>query len=41
MLLGLAAPLRFKSGAGTVTVELPELSEELVAQSAWVLKFSR
>ena len=40
-LLGLAAPLRFKSGAGAVTTELPELPEELLAQPAWVLKLSR
>jgi len=39
-LLGVAAPLRFKSGADGVTVELPELPEELLAQPAWVLKFS-
>jgi alpha-L-fucosidase len=37
-LLGNAAPLPFKSGAGSVTVELPELPEELLAQPAWVLK---
>jgi hypothetical protein len=40
-LLGAAAPLRFKSGTGAVTVELPELPEELLAQPAWVLKLSR
>ena len=39
-LLGVAAPLRFKSGAGSVTVDLPELPEELLAQPAWVLKLS-
>jgi alpha-L-fucosidase len=40
-LLGVAAPLRFKSGADGVTVELPELPEELLAQPAWVLKLSQ
>jgi alpha-L-fucosidase len=40
-LLGVAAPLRFKSGAGSVSVELPDLPEELLAQPAWVLKLSR
>jgi hypothetical protein len=39
-LLGVAAPLRFKSGAGSVTVDLPELPEALLAQPAWVLKLS-
>ena len=40
-LLGSTAPLRVKSAAGTLTVELPELPGELRAQSAWVLKFSQ
>jgi len=40
-MLGMAAPLRFKSGDGNITVELPELPEDLRAQSAWVLKLSR
>jgi len=40
-LLGSAAPLRVHSGAGTLTVELPELPGELLAQPAWVLKFSQ
>ena len=40
-LLGLTAPLRVKSVAGTVIVELPELPGELLAQPAWVLKFSQ
>jgi alpha-L-fucosidase len=39
-LLGVTAPLRFKAGAGSVTVELPELPEELLPQPAWVLKLS-
>jgi alpha-L-fucosidase len=40
-LLGVAASLRFKSGGDSVTVELPEIPEELLAQPAWVLKLSR
>jgi hypothetical protein len=40
-LLGVASPVRFQSAAHTVTVDLPELPEELLAQPAWVLKFSR
>ncbi|MGO4885514.1 MAG: alpha-L-fucosidase C-terminal domain-containing protein [Bryobacteraceae bacterium] len=40
-LLGVAAPLDFKFSAGAVTVELPELPEELLAEPAWVLKLSR
>ena len=40
-LLGAAAPVGFQSGANTVTVDLPDLPEELLAQPAWVLKFSR
>ena len=40
-LLGFATALRFKSGTSTLTIELPELSEELLGQPAWVLKFSR
>jgi alpha-L-fucosidase len=40
-LLGSAAPLRLNSGTNTLTVDLPELSGDLLAQPAWVLKFSR
>ena len=40
-LLGSTAPLRFKSAAGKLTAELPELPRELLAQAAWVLKFSQ
>jgi alpha-L-fucosidase len=40
-LLGAAAPLRFKTGAGTLTVDLPDLPEDLLGQPAWVLKLSR
>src|SRR5580698_7606995 len=41
MLLGVSAPLHFQSEANTVTVDLPELPNELLAAPAWVLKFSR
>jgi alpha-L-fucosidase len=40
-LLGAAAPLGFKTGSGTVTVDLPDLPEDLLGQPAWVLKLSR
>jgi alpha-L-fucosidase len=40
-LLGVSAPLHFQSSANTVTVDLPELPNELLAQPAWVLKLSR
>ena len=40
-LLGSSAPLKFKLNHGTVTVELPELAVALLAQPAWVLKFSQ
>jgi hypothetical protein len=36
-----SAPLHFQSSANTVTVDLPELPNELLAQPAWVLKLSR
>jgi alpha-L-fucosidase len=41
VLLGAGAPLKFKAGAGGVTIELPELPEELRQQPAWVIKVSR
>ena len=40
-LLGSATPLQFKSAAGAVTIQLPDLPEDLRAQPAWVLKISR
>ena len=40
-LLGTTTALRFKKHAGLVTIELPELPEELLAQPAWVLKLSQ
>ena len=41
VLLGSGAPLRFNSTGSTVTVELPELSDDLLGRPAWVLKFTR
>jgi alpha-L-fucosidase len=40
-LLGSSAPLQFRFNNGTVTIELPELADALLAQPAWVLKFSQ
>ena len=40
-LLGSSVPLRFKAGKSSVSVELPELSEELRGQPAWTLKISQ
>jgi alpha-L-fucosidase len=40
-MLGTSAPLKFKSARNGITIELPELPEELMAQPAWVLKLSR
>jgi alpha-L-fucosidase len=40
-LLGLNEALRWKPAAGGVSVELPDLSEELMQQPLWVLKVSR
>jgi hypothetical protein len=40
-LLGFGTTLRFKSGGGSITVTLPELSGVLFGQPAWVLKFVR
>ena len=40
-LLGSTAVLKFKTQGNTVTVDLPELPEDLLAQPAWVLKLSR
>ena len=40
-LLGIAAPLRFQSQGKGVTVDLPEIPEELMAQPAWVIKLSK
>jgi alpha-L-fucosidase len=40
-LLGLKAPLRFTARAGSITIELPELPEELFRQPAWALRLSQ
>ena len=40
-LLGSNDPLQFRFNSGTVTIELPELADALLAQPAWVLKFSQ
>jgi alpha-L-fucosidase len=40
-LLGAPAPLKFKASKGNISIELPDLPESLLAQSAWVLKISR
>jgi hypothetical protein len=40
-LLGGSAPLRFTKSGGSIAVELPNLPEELLGQSAWVLKLGQ
>jgi len=40
-LLGSAASLRFKAGKDSLTVDLPDLPENLMAQPAWVMKISQ
>jgi alpha-L-fucosidase len=40
-LLGSKTPLRFKAAQGGVSIELPDLPEELLCQPAWVLKLSQ
>jgi alpha-L-fucosidase len=40
-LLGAAAPLRFQASGNAITVDLPDVPEELLGQPAWVLKFSK
>jgi alpha-L-fucosidase len=40
-LLGSAAALKFKAQGNTVSVEMPDVPEELMAQPAWVLKLSK
>ncbi|MCC6393961.1 MAG: alpha-L-fucosidase, partial [Bryobacterales bacterium] len=40
-LLGSPAALKFKTAKGGVSVELPEMPEDLMRQPAWVLKVSR
>jgi alpha-L-fucosidase len=41
MLLGSAAPVKFRAVEGGVSVDLPDLPEDLTQQAAWVLKLSR
>jgi len=40
-LLGSSAAIKFGSANGVVSIQLPELPEELRPQAAWVLKLSR
>jgi alpha-L-fucosidase len=40
-LLGSTAVLPFKAQAGSVSIDLPEMPEQLMGQPAWVLKLSR
>ena len=40
-MLGMASPLTFKATKGSISVDLPELPEALLAQPSWVLKVSR
>jgi alpha-L-fucosidase len=40
-LLGSTAPLKFKAAKDGISIELPDLPEELRAQPAWVLKMSQ
>jgi hypothetical protein len=40
-LLGSPAPLKFKAAKGGISIDLPDLPEELRGQPAWVLKVSQ
>jgi alpha-L-fucosidase len=40
-LLGSTEPVKFTASNGVVSVNLPNLPEDLLAQPAWVLKLSR
>jgi alpha-L-fucosidase len=40
-LLGTAAPVRWKTAGGAVTIDLPDLPQDLLAQPMWVLKISQ
>ena len=40
-LLGSPSPLKFKPSKGGVSIELPDLPEELLRQPAWVLRVSQ
>lgn len=39
--LGVAAPLLFHSQGAAVTIDLPEIPEDLMAQPAWAIKLSK
>ena len=41
VLLGSTGALKFKSQGNAVTIDMPEVPEDLMAQPAWVLKLSR
>jgi alpha-L-fucosidase len=40
-LLGSTSPLKWKAAGGGVTIELPDLPEDLLAQPMWVLKIGQ
>jgi alpha-L-fucosidase len=40
-LLGSSTPLKFRSSKGGLKIDLPDLSENLRAQPAWVLKIAQ
>jgi hypothetical protein len=40
-LLGAPAPLKFKRAGNAITITMPELPEELMAQPMWVIKVSQ
>ena len=40
-LLGSTAPLRWKAAGGTLTIDLPDLPEDLLPQPMWVLRISQ
>jgi alpha-L-fucosidase len=41
MLLGCATPARWKTSGGTLTIDLPELPQDLLRQPMWVVKISQ
>ena len=40
-LLGSSTPLKFKASSGGLSIQLPDLPEDLRQQPAWVLRISR
>jgi alpha-L-fucosidase len=40
-LLGLPSDLKFKNANGSVTIQLPDLPEDLLAQPSWTLKITQ